>query len=326
MKKNAIALSLVSAVTCAAFTAGAHAEQTRLAIATTAAASSHYAYSVAATQAIHQATENIDITVIETGGARDNLRRLERNQADLGLVTTNVAYDVYNGVGDFDGRAYKGLMLWIYGPTIQNVVVREDSGITSLEQLAGTKFNPGIAGSGTEAAADAVFATLGIQADWVRGSTGDIVDQIKDNRVVGYVKSGAGHKLDPSTNSIAALTPIRVLSLNDEQAEKIRNELGNLSVVDVADNEAAQGVPGYRTWAYATGIMARPDLDEETVYQLTKAVVEDNQLQAAAFSGLQGSDIPKLTVDLSTTPLHPGAIRYFEEIGVSVPDHLRPEK
>lgn len=318
---RALALGLATVSTLA----GSAWAEARLAMATTSAASSHYAYAVAATQAIHKANSGIDVTVIETGGARDNLRRLQRNQADLGIVTTNVAYDVVNGEGDFEGKAYNGQMLWIYGATIQNVIVREDSGITSLEDLAGTKFNPGIAGSGTEAAANAVFETLGIEADWVRGSTGDVVDQIKDNRVVGYVKSGAGRKLDSSTTSIAALTPIRVLSLNDSQAANIKENLGNLSVVEVGDDEAGQGIPGYRTWAYATGIMARPELDEEQAYQMTKAVVEDNQLQAGAFAGLQGSDIPQLTMDLAVTPLHPGAIRYYEEIGLQIPDHLRPE-
>jgi hypothetical protein len=296
----------------------------RIAMATTASASSHYAYSVAASQAINANAEGVEANVIETGGARDNLRRMARNQADVGIVTTNVAFDVYNGVGDFEGKPYKGLMLWIYGATIQNVVVRKDSGIESLEQLAGRKFNPGIAGSGTEAAADSVFATLGIEGDWVRGSTGDIVDQIKDNRVLGYVKSGAGRQLDSSTVSIAALTPIRVLSLTDEQADTVREKLKNLSVVTVADNEAGKDIPGYTTWAYATGFMARPELDEETAYQMTKAVVEDNQLQAGAFAGLLGSDIPKLTMELSATPLHPGAVRYYEEIGIEIPDRLRP--
>lgn len=300
------------------------AQDQRLAIGSTASSSSHYAYYVAASQAINKGAEGVETNVVETGATLDNLRRLQRGQVDMGLVTTNVAYDVFNGKGDFEGRPYGGLVLWVYGVSIQNVVVRQDSGIGTLAGLDGARFNPGIVGSGTEATAEAVFAALGIAPDLVRGSTGDIVDQIKDNRVAGYVKSSAGRKLDASSVDIRTLTPVNVLSLTDEQAATIRSDLPSLSIVSVADDEAAKGIPAYSTWAYATTTMARPDLDEETAYRITRAIVEDNDLQAAAFAGLKGSDIPAMTMSLSTTPLHPGAIRYYEEIGVTVPDHLKP--
>ena len=302
----------------------AQAQTERLAIGSTASSSSHYGYYVAVSQVINNQVEGVETNVVETGATLDNLRRLQRNQVDMGLVTTNVAYDVYNGEGDFADAPYKGLVLWVYGVSIQNVVVREDSGITELAGLAGARFNPGIVGSGTEATAEAVFSALGIAPDFVRGSTGDIVDQIKDNRVTGYVKSSAGRNLDASSVDIATLTPIRVLGLTDDQAATIATELPSLSIVDVADDEASSGIPAYSTWAYATTTMARPDLDEETAYRITKAICEDETVQAAAFAGLKGSDIPQMTMDLSTSPLHPGAIRYYEEIGVEVPDRLRP--
>ena len=300
------------------------AQNTRLAIGSTASSSSHYAYYVAASQAINLGAEGLETNVVETGATLDNLRRLGRGQVDMGLVTTNVAYEAYNGKGAFEGKAYKGLVLWVYGVSIQNVVVREDAGITTLANLEGAKFNPGIVGSGTEATTEAVFAELGIAPDWARGSTGDIVDQIKDNRVAGYVKSSAGRKLDASSVDISTLTPVSVMGLTDPQIEVIKEKLPSLSVVTVNDDEAAKGVPAYTTWAYATTTMARPDLDEETAYRITKAIVEDNSLQSAAFAGLKGSDIPEMTMTLSTTPLHPGAIRYYEEIGITVPENLKP--
>lgn len=312
-----------AAVIMAACLSPAHAE--RVAIGSTASSSSHYGYYVAVSQVINTLVEGVDANVVETGATLDNLRRLQRNQIDMGLVTTNVAYDVYNGEGDFAGNAYPGLVLWVYGVSIQNAVVRRDAGIADLAGLEGKKFNPGIVGSGTEATTEAVFGALGILPDWVRGSTGDVVDQIKDNRVMGYVKSSAGRKLDASSVDISTLTPVSVLSLSDEQAETVRSALPSLSIVDVAADEAAQGLPAYKTWAYATTTMARPDLDEDTAYRITKAICEDETIQAAAFAGLKGSEIPQMTVDLATSPLHPGTIRYFEEIGIEVPENLRPQ-
>ena len=45
--------------------------------------------------------------------------------------------------------------------------------------------------------------------------------------------------------------------------------------------------------------------------------------QAAAFPTVKGLNLPELTLQYATSPLHPGAIRYYEEIGLTVPDHLK---
>jgi TRAP transporter TAXI family solute receptor len=302
----------------------AAAQTQKLAIGTTSASSSHYGYFVAVSKLINEKVGGVEANVVETGATLDNLRRLQRDQVDLGLVTTNVAHDAYNGNGDFEGKAYKPLMLWVYASAPQNVVVRKDAGVGSLQDLVGKEFNPGISGSATESTAEKIFSLLGIEPDWARGSTGDIVNQIKDNRVVGYVKSGSGKRLDASSIDIATLTPISIVGLSDAQAAKIRETFPNLSVVDVEDNQAGEGYPAYKTWAVGVAAVAQPDLDEDTAYQITKAIIEDQTAQAAAFSGLKGSAIPAMTMELSTIPLHPGAVRYYKEIGVEIPDSLLP--
>ncbi|MGX1306266.1 TRAP transporter TAXI family solute receptor [Amorphus suaedae] len=319
MKRTAIALIAATLVATPALA------QQKLAIGTTSSSSSHYGYFVAVSQLINDKVPDVEANVVETGATLDNLRRLRRNQVDLGLVTTNVAYDIYNGRGQFEGQAYQPLTLWVYASAPQNVVVRKDAGVSTLADLKGKKFNPGITGSATEATSEAVFKSIGIEPDWARGSTGDIVNQIKDDRVVGYVKSGSGKRLDASSVDIATLTPISIIGLDDAQVETVKADFPNLSVLSIGENQAGQGYPTYKTWAFGVAALAKPDLDEETAYQITKAVVEDETAQAAAFSGLKGSAIPEMTMELATTPLHPGAIRYFKEIGVEVPERLIPK-
>ncbi|MCF3933991.1 TAXI family TRAP transporter solute-binding subunit [Acuticoccus sp. M5D2P5] len=316
--------SMILGIAVAGLVAAPSLAQERIAIGSTSASSSHYGYFVAVSQLINQNVDGVSANVVETGATLDNLRRLQRNQIDFGLVTTNVAYDVFNGRGDFEGNAYQPMTLWVYASSPQNVVVREDAGIESFADLAGKRINPGISGSATESTSEAVFGALGVEPEWVRGSTGDIVDQIKDNRTAGYVKSGSGKRLDASSIDIATLTPISLIGLTDEQVATIEEKFPNLSVVSVADGEAGDGYPAYKTWAFGVAALARPEMDDELAYQITKAVMEDESVQAAAFSGLKGSDIPEMTMELATTPLHPGAMRYYEEIGVEIPERLIP--
>ncbi len=313
---------LVLCMSAFALTTGqAAAQSKKLLIGTTSASSSHYGYFVAVSQVINSKVKGIDTSVVETGATMDNLRRLERRQMDLGLVTTNVIHHANAGTGDFAGKPVKSRLLWIYSIAPQNTVVRKDSGVKTLAELNGRKFNTGLKGSATEKTSDAVFALLGIKPDVVRGSTGEIVDAVKDNRIAGYVKSGAGLKLDASTREIATFTPISVLSLDDAQKAKIGSAMPELSLVDVP-KDAQTNIPAYSTWGFGVGAAASADLDEKTAHDIVKAICEDKEVQAAAFGDVAGVDIAEMTIKYAASPLHPGAVRYFRERGLRVPARL----
>lgn len=297
--------------------------QEKLLIGSTSASSSHYGYFVSVAKLVNEKADGLEASVVETGATLDNLRRIERGQVDFGLVTTNVAQHAHAGTNEFDGRPMKLGLLWVYTGAPQNVIVRQDAEVGSLAELKGVRFNPGIKGSATESTTEAVFGALGLSADYVRGSTTDVVDMIKDNRVAGYVKSGAGTKLDGSTLDIATFTPIKVLGLTDEQKAVLAEKMPDVSIVDVPAG-AADGVPAYSTWSFGVGAAAGPALSEEAAYKIVKAVMEDKEAQGAALASVKGADLAQLTLQYATIPLHPGAARWYREQGIEVPARLQP--
>ncbi|MGR3311785.1 TAXI family TRAP transporter solute-binding subunit [Roseovarius indicus] len=299
------------------------AQETDLLIGSVSASSSHYAYFVAVGQLINENAEGLRASVVETGGTMDNVRRMARGQVDFGTVTTNVQRHAAEGTNEFEGNAQDLTLLWVYTGAPQNVVVRADADVDSLEDLKEVRFNPGMRGSATEATTEAVFETLGLSADFVRGSTTDIVGMIKDNRVAGYVKSGAGNKLDGSTMDIATSTDISILGLTDDQAETLRSEMPDISVVEVPEG-AADGHPAYTAWSFGVGVAAPSTMDEDVVYQVVKVIMEDKEAQANAMSSLKGMNLADVTLQYGTIPLHPGAARWFEEQGIELPEKLKP--
>lgn len=314
MKQMIVALIGASMLACG----NASAEE--LMFGSTSASSSHYGYIVAVGKLINESGTDLNATVVETGAAMDNIRRMERGQMDLGIITTNVVQHAVSGTKKFDGRPQDLELLWVYAPAPQNVIMRADAGVDSLVALDGVRLNPGIKGSATETTTEAVFGVLGIKPEWVRGSTTDIVDAIKDNGLAGYVKSGSPSGLDSSTMDLATATPIRVLGLDDAQAGKIKAAMPDISVVEVV----AEGIPAYKTWSFGVGVAATSAMSEETAYQIVKAVMADKSAQGNALASVKGLDLARLTLDYATVPLHPGAMRWFAENGYTVPDHLKP--
>ena len=294
---------------------------TRLAFGATNAQSAHYAYFAALANVVSE-QDGYQASVVETGATVDNLKRMSRGQLDIGLVTTSTLYHAYYGVKSFDGEAVESKLLWAYSLAPQNVIVRRDSDVTSIADLAGQKFGPGQRGSSTEDTSLQVMQLLGFEPDWVRGTNGELADAIKDGRAIGFIKSAVGTKFDALTTDIATFTPVQVLGIDDEQRAKIAENLPELSLVDMPGGDMENTGP-YQTWGFMIAVSARPDMDEETAYDIVKAVMENVEAQRAGFPAIGDNDLIQLTLDYATTPLHAGAIRYYEEAGYSVPDRLR---
>ncbi|WP_308916661.1 TAXI family TRAP transporter solute-binding subunit [Jannaschia sp. LMIT008] len=313
-----------------AATGAANAQDTRIALGATNAQSSHYAYFAALANLINEKTDGIQASVVETGATVDNLKRMERGQLDAGLVTTTTLYHANEGQYGFEGEPIDSKLLFAYSLAPQLVIVRRDSGIESLADLDGIEFGPGQRGSSTEATSEIVLGALGIEPDFVRGSNSELANQIKDDRIPGFIKSAVGTKFDPLTTDIATLSPLRVLPIPEDRLATIQEQVPELSIVDMPADEQQDRAEPYKTWAFMIAVSAAPELDEETAYRIVKAVIEDDGadgtgIQAAAFRPLEGVDIAQLTLDNASTALHPGAVRAFQEAGYTVPDRLMPQ-
>ena len=321
MRKTSQCLATVVAVALPLIAGGTADAETRLAFGATNAQSAHYAY-FAALANIMSEQEGYQASVVETGATVDNLRRMERGQLDIGLVTTSTLYHAFYGVRSFEDEPVESRLLWAYSLAPQNVVVRRDSGINDIAGLDGQPFGPGQRGSSTEDTSLQVMSLLGIEPDWMRGTNGELADAIKDGRATGFIKSAVGTAFDALTTDIATFTPVQVLGIDDEQRALIEENLPELSIIDMPGGEMENTGP-YQTWGFMIAVSARPDMDEQTAYDITRAVMENMDAQRASFPAVGDNDLIQLTLDYATTPLHPGAIRYYEEAGYTVPDNLR---
>jgi TRAP transporter TAXI family solute receptor len=316
---------LFAAAVAATFAvAGPLAAQERLALGATNAQSSHYAYFAALAKVINETyPDTYQASVVETGATVDNLRRMARGQLDLGLITTSALYHANAGIKTFEDGAIESPLLWAYALAPQNVIVRQDSGVTSFEELAEARFGPGQRGSSTEATSEDVMNLFGIAPEWVRGSNGELASAIKDDRAIGFIKSAVGTSFDALTTDIATFTPVQVLGLSDDQVAQIQADLPELSIVDMPGGEMENSGP-YKTWGFMIGVSAKPDMEEQVAYDIVRAVMEDDVEQVTAFPSIEGVNLAEQTLAYATSPLHPGAIRWFEENGYEVPERLRP--
>jgi TRAP transporter TAXI family solute receptor len=302
-----------------------------LTIGSTSTSSSHYSYFVAVAKIINDNVPGVNATVVATGASVDNLKRMAKGQADLGLVTLDAGYMAYHGLGSWKESPFKKQrVMWLYLTTAVHYVVREDSGVKTLYDLNKKKFHPGMRGSASEASAMAILKILGVEPEYHRGDTGDAVAAVKDNRIAGISKSGLGKGFDASIMDIATSTPVRVLEFTDKEIKKVSAEMPYTSWITVPAG-TIKGMGEFRTVANVNFVIGVEDIPEEIGYKVVKAICGDMDTQVAAFPGMKGLNIPKATLEAVTSvsnplPLHPGTVKYFNELGLKVPKDLIPPK
>lgn len=298
--------------------------ETRLAIGSTSTVSPFYGYFVSVSNIINDNMPGYRATTIETGASVENLVRMGRGQIDMGMITTDLMGDAINGEGKFEGNPVDARLLWVYFNIPQVTLVRQDSDVEALQDLDGKPFGPGLRGSATEAATQAVLELLGIQPKYFFSSAQDQMDAVKNKRVVGWTASSMGHSVSASQIDVGSFVPLRPLSLTEEEAKKIQEGIPQLNIEHVPAG-AAEGYPAFTTWSMGLGVAATADMDEDTAYNIVKSVMENRGPQTQAMPRTADLDFIALTLQFANTALHPGAIRYFEEQGYEVPAELKEQ-
>lgn len=244
-----------------------------------------------------------------------------RGEIDFALVDAPGAYEAYHGEGRYEGNALEDIrmVLWV-APSTMHWAVRQDSGIETFEDLDGQRFNPSSIGGGGEYITDLVFDTLEITPDYQRMSMSDASDAVVDGRIIGFSYNGIPPI--PAFTEVHSARPLRVLSMSEEQVATATEALPFLSAATIPAG-TYRDMPEATTLGTYIGIASSTDLSEEAVYEFTRAYWENVERLGQTFAPAQGVT-PEISVENTASPLHAGAVRYYQEIGLDVPSELLP--
>jgi hypothetical protein len=221
--------------------------------------------------------------------------------------------------GQFTEGGYEKIRsLWPIPGLVMHWVVRKDSGIETLEDLKGERFIPGGAGSAGERITREVLEAKGIYGE-IRLLTIDLsegVQAVRNRRAVGFSTSST----PPASmvQEIAATIPVRILSLSDNDYAR------------VSDNYTRTVIPAgmytgvdepVQTISMPVSMYTTENLPEELAYKLTKAFWENRSQWEDTHPAM--ALIEMKDVNSMRAPLHPGALRYYREIGFEVAAGLK---
>ncbi len=267
--------------------------------------------------AIFEAETEASVNYVESGGSAENLGQIFQGQAQLGLSQNDTAADAINGdIDDLDGEVIDNFG-WIANlyPEAMHIVVRDDAGIESVEDLDGATIAVGDVGSGTRAISDAILDHYEIEYTAEETEFGDSTEMLADNQidasmfVVGVPVA--------SLTELAQNTDVSLLSLEDAEAEEIAEGGFYESYTIEADAYEFLEEDVTTLSVFAALIASTDEVSEDLAYEITAALF-DNIDQITVDQGAS-IDIEEALLGIGDIPLHPGAERYFEEQDIEIP-------
>jgi len=311
-------ISILVLVTLVAFAGTAWAAQPmRLTLATGGTAGTYFPYGGALAQIISDKSGVVSITAQATGATGENLNLIGMGDVDMAMVQNDLSHYAYNGLEIYkDNKVDNFKAITRLYPEALHVVAQPDAGVKTMADLKGKRVSLGAPGSGNEANCRQLFGFYDLSYDNITPffiSYAESVNHFKDRQIDAFVfTTGVPNS---GIMDIMTLREVAFIPVDGPTRDAITKQYPFFANDVITANSYSGLANDVETIAVQAILVVREDIPEDIVYAMTKAMFENLDAIRAAHS--RGNDLtPERALDGLTVPLHPGAEKYFKEIGV----------
>lgn len=267
-----------------------------------------------------QKDNHIRCNVESTGGSIYNINTIRAGELDFGIAQSDWQYHGYNGTSKFKEQGpYKKLRAVFSIHTEPfNIIARTDANINSIQDLKGKRVNIGNPGSGDRGTMELVMDALG----WSKGDF-KLASELKgsersqalcDNKIDAFVyivghPSGAIKEATTSCNA-------KLISVEGEKIDKIVSENPYFTYTTLPGGTYNGTPDDVKSFGVAATLVSTTDVSDEVVYNVVKAVFENFDRFKKLHPAFAHLTKEGMVNNGNSIPLHPGAIKYYKEVGL----------
>jgi len=262
------------------------------------------------------ADRGYNVTAEATSGSQENIRRLASGELDFALSNAAITYFAGRGGEGWD-RAYPVRSIMTLAPNVALFVTQSSSGIDNLSDLQGRRVTVGPAGAGFEYFVEPLLEAHGITyGDFspLNATQQAAVDMLTDGSADATFLGGAVPTA--SITQAAASMDITFLPYGDTEKQRlIDNYLFFRPATIPADTYRGQDEPYDGLDVGSMHFITSADAPDELIYSVTQLLYENRELVVEKHAAGRAIN-PNNVVRDTGTEFHPGAIRFYEEIGI----------
>lgn len=264
----------------------------------------------------------ITVTAQASGASVENINLINAGDMDLGISMNNVAANAFAGTGAFSAPVTNVSSIGVVYNEVYQIVVNAKTGAKNVEDLKGLKVAVGPAGSGTVGLSEKILKAAGLDIDKDISAQSDGFGDAATKMQDGHIDAACNVLAVPAAaiEEMVASMDLAYVDISDAILETIQADEPYFVRKVIPAGTYSKQDKDINTITCKAALYCRADLDEETVYQITKAFYETGDKVAAAHA--TGKEIQlEGALEGITTPIHPGAARYFQEKGITVPNN-----
>lgn len=273
----------------------------------------------------------IGMSAINSAGSGENIKLLRENEAQFAILQGLYGYYAWKGEGPLaqDGPQKELRSVSMLWQNVEHFTVLSSKAktgtIADMADLKGERLSLGKKNSGTIGSNTVILKNLGLDADkdyeLIYVGYGPSADALQNGQIAG-MGTPAGVPASAVTRALASMgDKLTLLSFTEEQAKQADGGLGLWTPYHIPASAYPGLTKDVMTIAQPNFLAVRADIDEEAVYQITKTLYENLPFLNAIHKATKAMSIDKALAGLPM-PLHPGAARYYKEVGLTIPDSL----
>jgi uncharacterized protein len=259
---------------------------------------------------------NWEVSAEATKGTQENIRRLAKGELEFALANAAISYFAVRGDGAWKKEQPIRAVMTL-APNVALFITQQSSGVKTLADIKGKRVVVGPAGAGFDYFLEPILKAHGVTyKDFtpLHSTQAGAVDMLADSSAAAAFLGGAV----PTASITQACASQNIYFIPFDDAAK-QNLITNYPFFEPATIPAntyrGQDAPFEGLNVGAMHLITSAKLDEETVYQFTKILYE-HRAEVVKKHPAGRAINPKNIVKDTGTPFHPGAIRYYKEIGI----------
>lgn len=315
--KKLLTLLLAAALILTLAACGGASSSDSVSFATGGTSGTYYGFCGIIGQVLNEKLDGLNLKIESTGASMANVQLIEAGEASLAIVQNDVMSYAYKGENLFEkpNQSFSAVMS-CYPESVQ-IIAKKD--IKSIADLRGKNISVGAADSGTRFNAEQILGAYGIKfADCNVNfqSFADSVDSIKNGTIdAAFIVAGA-----PTTavTELATTYDFGLLSIDDEHISALQKDFPFYTKNVIPGGTYSCVKDDVQTVAVMATIIASNKLSEDAVYSILKGIF-DNKAEISSLHAKGELLDLKTAVSGISLPFHPGAVKFFTEMGVELP-------
>ena len=261
-------------------------------------------------------TLNWEVSAEATKGTQENIRRLVRGELEFALANAAISYFAVRGEGAWKKKHEINTVMTL-APNVALFITPKSSGVKKIADLKGKRVVVGPAGAGFKYFLEPILKAHGVTYEDFTpryNTQAGSVDMLADGSAAAAFLGGAVPTA--SITQACASQNILFIPFEEEAKQHLFKTYPFFNAKTIpAETYRGQDEPFNGMNVGAMHLVTSASLDEETVYQFTKTLYE-NRAQVVERHPAGRAINPKNIVKDTGTSFHPGAIRYYKEIGI----------